>query len=346
MYKQLIQDMNEKITEIPKTLTINRKEIKIDAEIGKCFDLNMNEIYHYWASFDPRKGYLNFHIVPEKERDNVDKMNKIREKLKDEVKELNGEIIGRGFGQSLHAAQHKWIEIVIENDSFLLSFQTLSFDKEHNKDILNCYLDKIQFYKFPKAVNGPNYVDEKEGKLVILYPDSGTSEKKEGVNPSYPEYKIVVQNTKLNLKDSSEEKIVKEFIAFIEKNTNYNEVRKQYIKERNKERKKIIKYVFEDMGYKVKKSANAGHGSTKYTSGGQMKEFDLSYWMWVEGEKAGKTCSVYLQSFDRDPNGEQNYHVLLDRLSIQIGDGEIKRTEIDLPLDDEKICLLKDMINL
>lgn len=62
----------------------------------------------------------------------------------------------------------------------------------------------------------------------------------------------MVQNTKLNLKDSSEEKIVKEFIAFIEKNTNYNEVRKQYIKERNKERKKIIKYVFEDMGYKVK----------------------------------------------------------------------------------------------
>ena len=44
MYKQLIQDMNEKITEIPKTLAINRKEIKIDVEIGKCIDLNMKEI--------------------------------------------------------------------------------------------------------------------------------------------------------------------------------------------------------------------------------------------------------------------------------------------------------------
>lgn len=72
----------------------------------------------------------------------------------------------------------------------------MSFDKEHNKDILNCYLDKIQFYKFPKAVNGPNYVDEKEGKLVILYPDSGTSEKKK-------ELIQAIQNIKLWFKIQS-----------------------------------------------------------------------------------------------------------------------------------------------
>ena len=35
-------------------------------------------------------------------------------------------------------------------------------------------------------------------------------------------------------------------------NTNYNKVRNQYIIERDKERKKIIRDVFESMGYKVK----------------------------------------------------------------------------------------------
>lgn len=129
-----------------------------------------------------------------------------------------------------------------------------------------------------------------------------------------------------------------------EKN-NFCEARERYILERNRERQKIIKYVLEDMGYNVKKSANAGHGSKKYTSGGQIPPFDLSYWMWIDGEKEGERCSIYLQSFDRDPNGEQNYHILLDRLSIQIGDGEIKRTNIDLPLDNEKICMLKKLIS-
>ena len=51
-----------------------------------------------------------------------------------------------------------------------------------------------------------------------------------------------------------------------------------------------------------------------------------------------------MQSFDRDPNGEKNYHVLLDRLSIQSGEGTIVRTNIDLPLNDEKIQRLKELV--
>lgn len=127
-------------------------------------------------------------------------------------------------------------------------------------------------------------------------------------------------------------------------NTNYNKVRNQYIIERDKERKKIIRDVFESMGYKVKKGGNAGKGSSKYTSGGEMEEYDLSYWKWVDAEKDEKKCTIYMQSFDRDPNGERNYHVLLDRLSIQCGEGKIVRTNIDLPLNDEKIQRLKEMV--
>lgn len=344
MYKKLLYDFEEidknnaETYDIDKSIVENNKwiledKIGYDINIGKCFNGDGEEVQLYWVSFDSAS--YNFHIVPDKERDNMDKMDKIRENLKVKVKELKWKIVPKRR-KPRHTSQHKWIEVVADNDSFLLNFQTLSFDK---KNRLNCYLDKIQFYKFPKAVKGPNYISNNE--LVTLYPDCSDSEKKEGVNPDYPEHKVVVKNTNLNLKTSSEEKIVEEFI---EKNTNYNEVRKQYIEERKKERKKIIKYVFEDMGYKVKKFANAGHGSEKYTSGGQMKEFDLSYWMWVDAEKEGKKYSIYLQSFDRDPNGNQNYHVLLDRLFVQVDDGEIKRTDIDLPLDDEKINQLKEII--
>lgn len=213
MDQQLIECRSDKIVNIPKTLKIKKSEIIMDIEVGKCFARDNKEVYPYWVSFDPNKGHLNYHIVPKNRNIDIEDIKIcIENRIKDE--NLEWIITKKTQGQGC-AAGHRWIEVDVAKDSFILAFQTVAFDENN---ILNCYLDKIQFYKFPKNVDGPNYIDYEKNRLNVLYPKIGNGERIEGINPEYPEQRVIVTNTQLEL-ESSKEEIVEKFVAFIKENT-------------------------------------------------------------------------------------------------------------------------------
>ncbi|MDR2278140.1 hypothetical protein [Vagococcus humatus] len=123
---------------------------------------------------------------------------------------------------------------------------------------------------------------------------------------------------------------------FINAKESYNEARET--------QRKILVNMLKNEGYKVFEGPRAGKGSTKYTAGKELDiSYDLSNWKWVSGVKSSNEVSIYLQSFDRDPKS-RNYHVLFDRISIQINNLEIKRTEFELPLDDNILEKLAELI--
>ena len=68
-----------------------------------------------------------------------------------------------------------------------------------------------------------------------------------------------------------------------------------------------------------------GYGNKHYSSGGTLsRPYDLSNHMWIDLSYKGNDILISLQSFDIDPNNENNLHVLYDRIGIMFEkDGKI-----------------------
>ena len=204
-------------------LSINYDILK-KVKLGNCYNYNEieNPKYPFYISFDDKT--LNYHIVPE-ERKDTEYMKKILESLKNKLisndfkdckithrgkKSRTGKIDGSVIGGSTSFTKnHKWIEIVSNQISFLLEFQTLSFDG----DTLNCYLDEIQFVAYPN-LEKLNYFSL-NGDLHIMYPKKGKDIFCLGNNR-------VVYNTEFNCQSCSD-KVAEEFIKFIKKINEFNE---------------------------------------------------------------------------------------------------------------------------
>lgn len=127
----------------------------------------------------------------------------------------------------------------------------------------------------------------------------------------------------------------------------FNVARDAYRDARNEQRKIIVE-VLKTAGFKVKARGNAGRGLGNYTSGGRLAPpFDLSNWMWVEGQRDDIFVVVSLQVLDQDPKS-MNIHALIDRIGVDVfresdavddDDPLFERTTtpLQLPLSDETI---------
>lgn len=153
----------------------------------------------------------------------------------------------------------------------------------------------------------------------------------------------------------------KEKIKNLEKEIEeFEQVKKKYVACRKVQRKLIIDYL-ESIGFTVPPRGGCGH--TTYGTGGKTprfsKAYDLSNWMYIDVEKAGKKFLISLQPFDMDPSPRsKNYHVLMDRIGIYIYEPDSKKTadaidrmfstDIDLPMNEAKLeklgCLLEKII--
>lgn len=93
--------------------------------------------------------------------------------------------------------------------------------------------------------------------------------------------------------------------------------RDAYRDARNTQRK-IIAEALTAAGFTVKSSGNAGRGLVRYMSSGQLAPpFDLSNWMWVEGQRTGVNVVITLQTLDQDPRS-LNIHALIDRIGVNV----------------------------
>ena len=98
-------------------------------------------------------------------------------------------------------------------------------------------------------------------------------------------------------------------------------------------------------------------GSASYKGGksGFEEKYNLINWKWIDCSKNGFNYFISFQTFDQDIK-TQNRHVLFDRIGVYKYKGEynpddafftMKNSNIDLPLDDEKIQkLIEFMENL
>ena len=131
-------------------------------------------------------------------------------------------------------------------------------------------------------------------------------------------------------------------------------IREQYNDLREQQRKEIAAYL-KDNNFVVK-DGRSGRGKKEYTSGNRfITPYDLSNWKWIDCSLDDRNFIISLQCFDVDPN-TYNHHVLMDRIGIYAYkkynsyDAYTKMipTEIDLPMDDDKLNrllnLLKDTI--
>ena len=130
-------------------------------------------------------------------------------------------------------------------------------------------------------------------------------------------------------------------------------IKEQYKEVRESQRKNIINYL-KLKGFTVSVSPRAGQGIEKYGESRLGKSYDLRNWKWIDIEKDGQKIMLSLQPFDYDKNSG-NYHALMDRLGIYLykknsneTSDAIKRmflTDIDLPMDDEKLEKLENVLN-
>ena len=134
-----------------------------------------------------------------------------------------------------------------------------------------------------------------------------------------------------------------------EKNLEFEEVRQRYA-ELRREQKKLIREYLHSRGFDI----SCAQGIGDYTCGGEFKvPYDLSNWQWLYVKENGKkVMMISLQTFDQDKNSK-NYHVLMDRLGIFVyGDAEtpkesyreMKQTDIDLPMTEEKLERLAELV--
>ncbi len=137
----------------------------------------------------------------------------------------------------------------------------------------------------------------------------------------------------------------------------FKNVKEAYKNLREVERRKIVDYLKLN-GFKTQNgnelSYRGGSGRPAYTSGGEIVEYDLSNWKWVEASKENVTYFISLQAFDSDPKSG-NHHVLMDRIGVCAFDENIKeedknyfqdmvRTTLDLPLDETKIEMFPEIL--
>ena len=136
-----------------------------------------------------------------------------------------------------------------------------------------------------------------------------------------------------------------------EKILEFEEVRQRYA-ELRREQKKLIREYLNSKGFDV----SCAQGIGDYTCGGKFKvPYDLSNWQWLYVKENGKkVMMISLQTFDQDKNSK-NYHVLMDRLGIFVyGDAEtpkesyheMKQTDIDLPMTEEKLERLAELVKI
>lgn len=98
-------------------------------------------------------------------------------------------------------------------------------------------------------------------------------------------------------------------------NMTFQNIKKVYEAERDKERVKICNFLLKN-GFDVATQGNAGKGSKHYSSGGKLnKQYDLSNWKYVEAYKDNFIYFISLQAFDHDPSS-YNQHVLMDRIGL------------------------------
>lgn len=201
MYSALIEDNNdEHILENLEDKYAIFKKVKL----GNCYKYDGAIAQPFYISFDIDT--LNYHIVPET-REIEEYMTNIRKNLnKKELSNdwnfLNRIQHGNTRGDVHPTNGHMWIEIVINQISFILEFQTLCFDG----DTLNCYLDKIQFVAYPH-LETLNYFSL-NGNLHIMYPNKGDGNYCVGNNR-------VVYNTEFNC-ESKPSIVADKFIGFVE----------------------------------------------------------------------------------------------------------------------------------
>ena len=96
-------------------------------------------------------------------------------------------------------------------------------------------------------------------------------------------------------------------------------------------------------------------GGTKNRKSGFEEKYNLINWKWIDCSKNGFNYFISFQTFEQDIK-TQNRHVLFDRIGVYKYKGEynpddafftMKNSNIDLPLDDEKIQkLIEFMENL
>lgn len=137
-------------------------------------------------------------------------------------------------------------------------------------------------------------------------------------------------------------------------NQAFRDARDVYRSARNEQRRLIVDALTR-AGFTVKTRGHARRGLTTYSSGGRLAPpFDLSNWMWVEGERGEHRVVVRLQVLDQDPNSK-NIHALIDRLGISVSrsgvsvdDGsplfEDATTSLELPLNDEDLAEIVSII--
>ncbi|MFS9078211.1 hypothetical protein [Streptococcus infantis] len=118
-------------------------------------------------------------------------------------------------------------------------------------------------------------------------------------------------------------------------------IKEAYKSARTEERKRIIDFITKkkdkegnylftkskDKPYNTRNQYSGGRGNKKYTSGSRLsRPYDLSNHMWIDLSYKGNDILISLQSFDIDPNKNENknLHVLYDRIGIMFEkDGKI-----------------------
>lgn len=154
-----------------------------------------------------------------------------------------------------------------------------------------------------------------------------------------------MNNKKPEIKSLEEEKV------------KFDEAKKQYAKCRGEQLRIIINYLEETASFTVSPK-KGGQGCSDYGVRSRIprlsKAYDLSNWKYIDCEKEGRKILLSLQAFDQDPHSG-NYHVLIDRIGIYIYPlGSYKTadaiermlsTDIDLPMDTDKLEKLADILN-
>lgn len=113
----------------------------------------------------------------------------------------------------------------------------------------------------------------------------------------------------------------------------FSEVRNVYRSLRSSERnnlRRFIEYYLNESyeGVVRTKGPNVGSGGKNYTSGGKIKEYDLSDWLYFEGsfkyEERYWHFIITMQSVEQDNNQNKvgNIHVLMDRVGIIVDEIE------------------------
>lgn len=146
----------------------------------------------------------------------------------------------------------------------------------------------------------------------------------------------------------------------MEKRT-FIDVKNEYIKMREYERMELVKsladFLKHDNRFVVKKGSS-GKGKCNYSSAKRFDNdrYDLSNWKWVEitmPERNNHSCVISLNMLERDPNSG-NEHALYDRIGffvsasdetygVKVDERQII-TNIDLPLNDEKKDIIKNIL--